>query len=159
MKPLTIVCALLIAPVFAQKLDFNFPGLAAKAKEAQEINIGPDLLEKMTGEMQLPINSVSDVRVRHYEFAKPGEFSQSDLDGLRKQATDGGWTRFLNIKEKDESTEIYNLKQGDQIVGFLVIAAEAKELSIVYVAGTLSLTQLQAVVQSSIQYDMKNLEQ
>ena len=37
--------------------------------------------------------------------------------------------------------------------------AEAKELTIAYVAGTITMEQLQAVVQSSIQYDMKNLEQ
>jgi len=157
MKTLTLVLAL-IAPVWAQKLDLNFDSLAKKAKEAQEINIGPDLIEKMSGEMRLPLGSISDVKVRHYEFDQPAQYGDADLSALRKQATDGGWTRFVNIKEKGESTEIYSLKQSDQVVGFLVIAAEEKELTVAYVAGTISLDQLQAVVQSSIQYDMKNLE-
>lgn len=159
MKTLTLVLALAMTPVWAQKLDFNFDSLSAKAKDKAEINIEGDQIEKMAGEMKLPINAISSVVVRHYEFEQPGQFSDADLAGLRKQAADGGWTRFLNVKEDGESTEIYSLKQEGQMNGFLVIAAEAKELTVVYVAGTISLQQLQAVVQSSIQYDMKNSEQ
>ena len=158
MKTLTIVLALAIAPVWAQKLDFNFDKLAEKAKEKVEINIEADQLEKMAGELKLPINAVSSVILRHYEFEQPSQFSGADLAGLRKQAADGGWTRFLNVKEDDESTEIYSLKQNGEMAGFLLIVAEAKELTVAYVAGNISLPQLQAVVQSSIQYDMKGLE-
>ena len=159
MKNLTLVLALAIAPVWAQKLDFNFDNIAAKAKEKAEIDITADQLEKMVGELKLPIDSVSRVVVRHYEFDQAGQFSDADLAGLRKQAVDGGWTRFLHVKEKDESTEIYSLSQGGKMAGFLLIAAESKELTVAYVAGNISLPQLQAVVKSSIQYDMNNLEQ
>jgi len=158
MKTLTLVLALAIAPVWAQKLDFNFDKLAEKAKEKAEINLESDQLEKMAGELHLPIKAVSAVVLRHYEFDQPGQFSDADLADLRKQAVAAGWTRFLNVKEKDESTEIYSLKQNGQMAGFLLIAAEAKELTVAYVAGNISLPQLQAVVQSSIQYDMKGLE-
>ena len=158
MKTLAFVLALAAAPVWAQKLDFNFDSLSAKAKDKAEINLEAPQLEKMIGDMKLPINSIGSVVVRHYEFDQPGQFGDADLAGLRKQAADGGWTRFLNVKEDNESTEIFNLKQGSETVGFLLIVAEAKELTVVYVAGNVSLEQLQTVVQSSIHYDTKSLE-
>ena len=159
MKTLAFALALTIAPLWAQKLDFNFDSLAKKAKVKQEINVESDLIEKLAGEIKIPLNAIHSVIVRHYEFEQPGEFSDSDLAGLRKQAADGGWTRFINIKDKDESTQIYSLRQDGELAGFLVIVTEAKELTVAYVAGSISLAQLQEVVQSSIQYDMKHLEQ
>jgi len=158
MKTLTLVLALAVAPMWAQKLDFNFDNLAAKAKEKAEIDIQPDQIEKMAGDLHLPIGAVSSVVLRHYEFDQPGQFNDADLAKLRKQAADGGWMRFLNVKEKNESTEIYSLSQGGKPAGFLLIAAEAKELTVAYVMGTISVAQLQTVVASTIQYDMKGLE-
>ena len=158
MKKLVFVLALAIAPVWAQKLDFNFDKLAAKAKDKAEINIEADQIEKMAGDLKLPIDAISTVVVRHYEFDQPGQFSDADVAGLRKQALDGGWTRFLNVKESNESTEIFSLTQGGKTAGFLLIATEAKEFTVVYVAWTISVAQLQAVVQSSIHYDMKGQE-
>lgn len=159
MKTLTLALVFAVALAWAQKLDFNFDSIAAKAKEKAEVTLEGDQIQKMAGELKLPVNAISSVIVRHYEFEQPGQFSQADLAGLRKQANDGGWTRFLNVKEDDESTEIFSLKQGSELAGFLLIAAEAKELTVVYVAGNISLTDLQAVVQSSIHYDTKSLEQ
>ena len=40
--------------------------------------------------------------------------------------------------------------------GFLLIAAEEKELSVVYVVGSIDLASLQEVVKSTIQYDLKS---
>lgn len=163
MKPLSLVLALLIAPVWAQKLDFNLNGffdrLGAKAKEKQEVNLDADVLQKLAPEMKLPVGSVKAVVVRNYEFEKKGEYDVSQLADLGKQARDGGWTRIITAKEDDELTEIYILKQGDQMAGLLVIAAEATELSVVYIEGNVSMDQLDEVVESSIKYDTKSLEQ
>src|SRR5581483_3234108 len=92
---------------------------------------------------------------RIYEFAGPGQYSQSDLEALRKQVASGsGWSRIVNVKEKDESTEIYVLNRGDQMAGLLLIAAERTELTVVHVLGSIQLAELKALVKSTIQYDL-----
>ncbi len=104
--------------------------------------------------------NVSRVFVRNYEFDKPGQYSDADLEKLRKQVSDGsGWSRILSTKEEHESNEIYMFSQDGKPGGFLLIAAEEKELSVVYVVGSIdlaSLASLKEVVKSTIQYDLKS---
>ena len=53
--------------------------------------------------------------MRHYEFDKAGAWSDKDLEPLRKQVSEGsGWSRILNVKEKNESTEVFVLIPGRQ---------------------------------------------
>ena len=158
MKTLALILTLAIAPLSAQKLDFNIDKMGEKAKERQEIDLDADVLEKLVADLQLPVDSVSRVVVRAYEFAQKGQYNLADLDDLRKQASNTGWKRIVNSKEDDELTEIYAFSQDGKAGGFLIIDAEATELNVVYILGNINMDQLQAVVNSSIQYDMKGLE-
>jgi hypothetical protein len=60
------------------------------------------------------------------------------------------------VKEKDESTEIFVYKQNDKIAGFLLLAAEPKELAIIHVVGEMTMANLQELVKSTIAYDLKS---
>ena len=146
-----------LAPLGAQSLTFNFDKLAAKAKAKHEVTLDGELLRSFAEGMKLPLSSLRGVVVRHYEFEKSGEYSDADLGDLRKQASTAGWTRLIHVKEPKESIDVYAFKQGEAISGFLLIAAEDRELSVVHIDGTLQLPQLLAVVQSTIQYDISNL--
>ena len=153
-------CLALSTPARSQGFDINLDTLAAKAKEKAEVTIEGSLLtqalQKAPERVKGAVANVSRVVVRHYEFATTGQYSDSDLDAVRKHVSNSaGWSRVLNVKEEHESTEIYMLSQDGKPGGFLLISAEPKELTVVHVVGSVDLASLQAVVNSTIHYDLK----
>jgi hypothetical protein len=154
----TFVLAML-GSASAQTLDINLDALAAKAKDKAEITLEGSLLaqvlqmapEKVKG----AVANVTRVDVRHYEFDQTGQYSDTDLDAVRKQVSN--WPRILNVKEQNENVEIYMLSQDGKPAGFLLIAAEPKQLTVVHVAGSIDLASLREVVNSTIHYDLKGL--
>jgi Domain of unknown function (DUF4252) len=156
-----VLAALISAPAMAQKLDLNFASVAAKATEKTEIDLeGPALalakaaISSSAGaDHQSLYADIDGIAVRSYEFASTGQYSERDLDGLRKQVTDAaGWTRMLKTQDTDDDTEIYIRKQGDKTNGFLLITAEPKELTVVHISGTVDLAKMQELIQSTIRY-------
>lgn len=157
-------CVALSIPADAQTLDINFDALAAKAKDKAEITLeGPLLtqaLQMAPDKVKGAVANVSRVMDRHYEFQNTGQYSDSDLDAVRKQVSNSaGWSRVLNVKEEHESTEIYMLSQNGKPGGFLLISAEPKELTVVHVVGSIDLASLREVVNSTIHYDLKGAGQ
>ena len=145
--------------VFGQTIDFNLDAVAAKAKEKAEITLDGPMLEqalKMAPEkVKGSVANVSRFTLRHYEFEKPGEFSNADVEAIRKQVSAAnGWSRLLSTKEEHESVDIYVLTQGGKAGGLLLIAAEEKELTVIHVVGSIELASLQEVVKSTIAYDL-----
>ena len=152
-----------LVPLWGQKLDLNLDSIAAKARNKAEVDLeGPVLAAalKSISDKSLDgiVQKVTGVFVRNYEFEKDGAYSDADLDALRRQVAGApGWSRVVNVKEDNETTEIYMFSDAGKPAGFLIISAEPKELSVVHVRGSIQLAQLQEVVQSSIQFDLKNL--
>jgi hypothetical protein len=160
---LALLATLVAVPATAQKLNLNlnFDNIAKNASEKTELSLeGPmlDLLRQTlvkAGDQnrQALFASIDQISVHSYEFAKPGEYADSDLDPLRKQmAGSAGWSRALNVKEQDEDTQIYVLTQDGKPAGFLLIAAEPKELTVIHVTGSIQLAQLKELVNSSIKF-------
>ncbi|MGQ9632956.1 MAG: DUF4252 domain-containing protein [Bryobacteraceae bacterium] len=152
-----LILSLLVAPLAcAQKVELKLDGLAAKAAEKAELDLDPSLVSKMMEGGKLPNiapSSAKEVRIRNYKFAKEGEYSDKDLDSVRKQLAEGsGWSRVVHVKDKKEAVELYVFKEADQIRAFLLIACQPAELSVVYVAGEMTPEQLKALVSSRIQY-------
>jgi Domain of unknown function (DUF4252) len=156
-----LLIAIFSLTAWAQTLDINLDALSAKAKKKAEITLegsaltqalhmAPDKLKGTAG-------NISRVFVRNYEFDKPGQYSDADLESVRKQVSNGsGWSRIVNTKEEHESVEIYMFSQDGKPGGLLLIAAEEKELSVVHVVGSIDLASLTEVVNSTIKYDLKN---
>jgi Domain of unknown function (DUF4252) len=165
------LAAIMLAPLAsAQKLDLKFDALAAKASDKAEVDLDGALLklamqhgqEKKDKDSKSPagdlLSNVQEIHVRNYEFDKAGAYSDKDLEPLRKQVSEAsGWSRILNVKEKDESTEVFVLSQGGKVSSCLILSAEAKELTVVYVMGTLTLAQMKELVDSNIAYDLAGL--
>jgi hypothetical protein len=158
---IALFAALLSAPAKAQKLNLNFDEIAKKAKDKTELSLEGPLLDMLKQtvlksadkEKQALFAGIDQISIHSYEFAKPGEYADSDLDPLRKQmANAAGWSRMLNVKEKDEDTQIYVLMQGDKPAGFVLIAAEAEELTVIQVAGSIQLAKLEELVNSTVQF-------
>ena len=162
---LTATASLVLASAIAgaQTLDLNFDKLSAKAKEKAEVTLDGSLLtqalQKAPDKVKGSVANVSRLLIRHYEFEKSGEYSDADLDAVRKQVSGAsGWSRILGSKEDKESVDIYVLNQGGKPGGFLLIAAEEKELTVVHVVGSIDLASLKEVVNSTIHYDLKSAE-
>jgi Domain of unknown function (DUF4252) len=160
------LAGIMLAPLAsAQKLELKFDALAAKASDKAEVDLDGALLKltmqhgsakkDKTGDF---FSSVQEIHVRNYEFDKEGAYSDQDLEPLRKQVSGvPGWSRIVNVKEKNGSTEVFVLSQGDKVSSCLILAAEAKELSVVYIMGTLALAQMKELVDSGMAYNFAGL--
>jgi hypothetical protein len=163
----TLLAALLafgLAPAWGQALQFNFDALAAKAREKAEIDLSGDLLAQALkdGGPSFAGIAVTRLMVRTYEFARKGSYSDTDLDPLRRQLGSGtGWTRFIDVREEGEHTEMYLRVQDGEMSGLLLIAAEEMELAVILVEGAANLNQLaqlRELVESKIQFDLPEIE-
>ena len=147
----------MLGTVSAQTLDFNLDALAAKAKQKAEVTLEGSLLvqalQMAPEKVKTAAANVTRVVVRHYEFANTGQYSDSDLDAVRKQVS--SWPRIISVKQEHENVEIYMLSQDGKPGGFLLIAAEPKQLTVVNVVGSIDLASLREVVNSTIHYDLK----
>jgi hypothetical protein len=154
----------------AQKLELKFDRLAARASEKAEVDLDgsilklalPQMLSKKDKDGKSPIadllNGLQEIHVRNYEFEKAGAYTDKDLEPLRKQVSEGsGWSRIVNVKEKDESAEVFVQSQGGNVSSCLILAAEAKELSVVYLMGTMTLAQMKELVDSNVVYNLAAL--
>ncbi|HWB86382.1 MAG TPA: DUF4252 domain-containing protein [Bryobacteraceae bacterium] len=158
-----IALSFLPALAVGQKFEMKFDSIAAKASSKSEVDLdGPALqVAAANGKQFVPKNlqgalaSVKEVHVRNYEFEQPGVYSDQDLEPLRKEvAAATGWSRVVNVKEKNESTQVYIHNQDGKVAGILVIAAEPKELTVVQVLGEITMDQLSELVHSQIHYDL-----
>jgi hypothetical protein len=164
-----VMAALACEPASAQKVNLDFSTLAPKASAKSEVTIGGGVLQ-LLGQVASPANNddkgkagdigkmlagIDGIVVRKYEFAKEGEFSDRDLEPVRQQVGSGsGWAQVVNTKEKDGTTEIYIYSQSGKLGGMLMIAAKAKELTVVHISGSVQLAQLRDLVNSTIHYDL-----
>jgi len=170
-----VLAGIALAPlVSGQKLDLKFDGLAAKASQKAEVDLDgsilklamPQMLAKKEKEKQKDgkspmadlLNGVQEIHVRHYEFDKEGAYSDTDLESLHNQVSQGpGWSRIVNVKEKGQNVEVFVQTVGDKVTSCLVLAAEAKELNVVYLMGTLTVAQMKELVDSNVADNLASL--
>ena len=148
--------ALCTLPVCGQDGRLKFDALShleAKASETVDVNVESPLLQLVPklvfgGEsieektMRELVSGLKGVFVRHYEFEKSGEYTESDLDAVRAQVR--GWSKIVGIRSKrgSETVEAYTLMDGSKIAGLLILAAEPRELTLVNVVGIIDLEKL-----------------
>jgi hypothetical protein len=167
-----VLAGMTLAPFAgAQKLELKFEALAAKASEKAEVDLDgsilkllPQLLSKDDKDGKSPVIEVlgglREIHVRNYEFDKTGAYTDKDLEPLRKQVSEGsGWSRIVHVKEEDEITEVFMQTQGGKVGSCLILAAEAKELSVVYLVGTMTVAQMKELVDSNVVYNLAALAQ
>lgn len=143
----------LSAVAFGQQVDLSIlDKLAARAKSSVNISLDEDKLKLASGFLSTDdpnqsaaknvAGGLKGINVRVFEFDQPNQFSASDLDVIRKQLKDPGWTKIIEAKERDESAEIYMFGKGKDSTGLIIIAAERKELAVVNIIGPVDLNTL-----------------
>lgn len=132
--------------------NFDFSGFAAKAKEKVEVRLDPSTI-RLAGEFLSSRNpeeertkkllaGIQGVQVNSFEYAEKGAYRPEDLEPLRRQFQGDGWARIVNVKEQNETSEIYVRTESGKTTGLAIISAEPKELTFVYINGTIDLAQV-----------------
>jgi hypothetical protein len=154
-----LVCA--AGPGLAQ-LTINLDHLAKQAKESVEITLDGELL-RLAGRFlssskpdevkaKEVVSGLKSIYVRSFEFDRTGAFSESDIDAIRSQIQSPGWTRIVRAtsgprkgRDLNEIAEVYVRSEAGKSTGIAIIAAEAKELTVVQILGDIDLEKLEGL--------------
>jgi hypothetical protein len=90
------------------------------------------------------ISSLKGIYVRSFEFAAPGQYSEADVESLRSQLKAPQWSRVVGVRSTrgGEDVDVFLKQEKDKIIGLVVIAAQATQLTVVNIAGPIDLEQL-----------------
>jgi hypothetical protein len=145
-----VVTLALAVPLPAQ-LRIGLDQLAAKAKESTDITLDGAMLQ-MAGKFLAGkaddskakdlLSNLKAITVKTFEFAQEGQYRQEDLDPIRTQLQAPGWSKIISNHSEKESSEIYTKLDGNRVTGFAILAAEPKELTVVYIEGSIDLADL-----------------
>lgn len=150
MKIATIALAAAVLPLWAQEIKFpvNLDRLAEKAEAAVVVTLDKSML-KLTSrfldkdddaaEVKKLIANLDGIYVRSFTFASDGQYSPADLQAVRDQLQAPAWGRIVGVRSKrhGDDVDVFFKDAGNgQLGGIVVIAAEARELTIVDIVGT-----------------------
>jgi hypothetical protein len=140
------------------KLDIkDLEPLAKKASEVVDVNLDGTLLKLaskfMTAEDDQEgleiIKNLKGIYVKNFEFDKPGEYSQADVEAVRGKLQTPFWSRIVTAQSKHEgeTTEIYIMtaSDGGTVLGMAIIDTEPKELTVVNIVGPIDIDKLSAL--------------
>jgi hypothetical protein len=136
-----------------QQLDLSLlDKLAARAKSSANVTMDEDKLKFASAFLsnddpnqsaaKSMVGALKAINVRVFEFDAPGQFSVSDLEAIRKQLRAPGWSKMIDVKDRDETAEIYMFSKGKDLGGIAIIASEKKELAVVNIVGPVDLKTL-----------------
>jgi|HubBroStandDraft_1064217.scaffolds.fasta_scaffold03437_4 hypothetical protein len=138
----------------AQQVKWNFDKLAARASDTVDVSLDGSLLrlatkflsddDKDEAQVKKLVGGLKGVYVRSFEFKKPGEYSEADLDSFRAPLRPPDWQRIVGAhsNEDGETVEVYIKSEGKGIGGLAIIASEPKELTLVNIVGAIDLDSL-----------------
>jgi hypothetical protein len=152
MKTAFFCIVMSLAPLAAQEIKVPpaFENLAAKAQETVNVTLDSSILRSMgkmlssTDPAQQAVAGLKGIYVRSYKFAKEGEYSSADVEAIRSQIRGPGWTSLVTVRKQGEreDADVAIKREGDRVVGLVVLAAEPRELTFVSIEGPINLEQL-----------------
>lgn len=148
--------ALLSLPALAQNPRLhiqNLEKLSAKASEVVDVTMeGPTLkmaakfMEK-DPEAKLLVQNLKGIFVKVFEFDQPGGYSKEDVEAIRAQLQPPAWSRMVGVQSKrDGDVGVYLMNDANgEILGMAILVAEAKELVVVNLVGSIDIAKLSAL--------------
>jgi hypothetical protein len=149
MKWAAVLLACGIGAFGQETLEIKLDHLARKATETVDVTLDASMLqfasrflsEKKTDEAQAKqlIENLRGIFVRSFKFDTPGQYTPADVESVRSQLAAPGWTRIVGVRSKGDgdNVDVYLRKNGEEVTGLTVIAAEPKELTVVHISGPL----------------------
>ncbi len=151
---LLIAVLLLAAAAPAQQVKWNFDKRAARASDTVDVSLEGPLLrlgtsflsdtDKDQAQIKKLVAGLKGIYVKTFEFKKPGEYSEADLESFRAPLRGPDWQRIVCVhsNEDGENVEIYIKSATKGIGGLAIIASEPKELTLVNIVGAIDLDSL-----------------
>jgi hypothetical protein len=152
--------ALLLAPAgaWAQGARLQLDSLDRLAKQAAEVvtvTIDEDMLRSASSlvkdkgnaaQAKAIMSELKGIYVRVFEFNGP-VVTQAELEPIRKQLAQGGWSPIINIDSRDdnESVQIYMWRENNVPAGMAILVAEPDELTVVNIVGPIDFAKLAAL--------------
>jgi Domain of unknown function (DUF4252) len=151
------------SPIWASPAAANPPGqlqlpdfdsLASHAVQTVNITLDPNLLSLAAGFLDSSKPDESDVKqliaglkgiyVRSYTFDKDYAYPTSDVEFVRKQLSQQGWQRLVQVHNVKEQTnvDIYLCASQSNANGLAIIASKPREFTVVNIVGSIDLQKL-----------------
>jgi hypothetical protein len=154
---LAAIALLSVVPgVLAQEFDFKtLDKLGVNAKSSTNVTLDADMLKLAVGflandddkdgaAIKSLVGNLKGIYVRAYEFDKPGQYAEADLAPLRAILKQPRWKNVVDVREDKESTQVYFLPTANnKLGGVALISTEPTSLTVVYIDGELSMSDLQ----------------
>lgn len=157
--PATLLLLLLFCTAIAAKAQgariqlTSLDNLTSKASSTLDVNIDEHLMQLTAKffsstdpdekEIKALVSGLKGIYVKSFSFEHEGEYSTADVESIRSQLHNPGWTKILNVSsKKDGDIEVYLMTTGDQISALAVLATDPKELTIVNIIGPVDLNKL-----------------
>ena len=148
---LAAVCG--AAPAYAQNarlqidhLDKLFP----KAVETVDVRVDGSLLLMASKFLRSDkadeaavkeiVRALKGVYVKGVEFDREGEYSEADVESVRRQLSAPGWDRIVGVRSKrdGENVEVFLMINNDAVIeGIGVLISDPKQVMVVNVVGPL----------------------
>jgi hypothetical protein len=154
---LTLAGGLLGQPAWSADARLKLPafsGLEEKATEVVNITLDSAMLglaarflsaEKPDeAAVKQLVQGLTGIYIKSFKFESDFAYPKSDVDSLRRQLAAPGWQRLVEVRSRKENSnvDIYVSMERDQVNGLAIIAAEARELTIVNIVGSVDLEKL-----------------
>jgi len=156
--PLVLLSAASMAAQTQLHEMIKFDQLAPKASKTVEVNLDGNMLnfvknflsddKKDEAEAKRIIGKLKGIYVRSLEFDKDGEYSEADIDALRKQFSGPGWSKMVDVREKGkhgDNAGVYIKTDGKEMSGLVVLAFEPREVTIVNIVGVIDPAELRSL--------------
>jgi hypothetical protein len=147
-----LLCGGLATVLAAQQFQINLDNLASKSSETVDVSLNGATLQFAAkflngrdpeeAKVQKLLNGIEGIYIRSYEFKQQGAWSAADLDRIRNQLRAPQWSRIVGVKGNDEISEVYVRTEGQKMTGLAILTAEATELTVVNIVGTLDINSL-----------------
>lgn len=153
-----VALLLLALPAFLRAQDLQLPldveKLSAKAKETVEVKMDGPMLrwaskflsaedpdERKAAKL---ITNLKGVYVRSFEFENEGAYTSAEVEELRAQFRSPVWSKVVGVRSQrdGDNVDVFFKVEDEQMAGIVIIAAEAKELTVVNIVGPIDVDQL-----------------
>ena len=94
------------------------------------------------------ISGLKAIYVRSYEFPEDNMYSKEDVESVRAQLSQPGWSPLAQILQRHdemEDVDVYVSMENDKINGLAIVATCPRKFTIVNIVGSIDVEKLAAI--------------